>query len=437
MVRQELNIWQLIALSAPSIAFAAFEIAQRILLPSFLTDHVGIGVASAGVLLMSVRLLDIVADAVCGTLSDLDFFPHFGRRRFWIAAGLPLALASSTYLFLAAPGAVFLPLVLAYGLATLGWTMINASHGAWALEAATGLAPRSRVFAGRTIAGLLAFTLLTGALVLGPPDAGSRVHTSLIFLWIVTPLTTMLLFRFAPHIVQTVRSVRLADLVGAWRMSFASAPRRRLGFLFALVGSHAAIAAGSYVFLVERGLSLAGWAMQGLFIQALATGLGLVAATHLLHRIGARHLLVRVFAGNAMLAVVILALPAGNVSALLVWAAVRGLVSGVDFMVLRALAGEELDAEHARTGKVPAGVLYAAFHLPYNLGGAIATGLLFYAYALSGLSDTQPASEAARWLPALGGGGLSLLSLAVALGLERNPSSGAITERSSYRQTKF
>lgn len=418
MARRDLNIWQLLALSAPTLAFAAFETAQRILLPSFLTDHVGIGVALAGGLLMSVRLLDILADAVCGTLSDLDFTPWIGRRRFWIATGFPLAMASTTYLFLADAGAAFVSLVFAYMLATLGWTMINASHGAWALEVATGLMPRSRVFAGRTIAGLLGFAVLTGALVLGSPDAEGRIETSLVVLWMAAPLSTLLLFTLAPHKTQATKTTKLVQLFPAWRASFASVRRRRLGLLFAMVGAHAAVTAGSYIYLVERGLSLAEWAMPALFAQALATAMGLVAATAFLERLGPRRLLCLIFAGNAVLALSILALPVGHAGAFLGWAALRGVISAVDFMVLRALAGKELDAEHARSGTAPAGVFYAAFHLPYNLAGAIATGLLFYCYSLAGMSDTNPASDAARWIPALWGGALSLLCLMVSGQLE-------------------
>ena len=419
MARRDLNVWQLTALSAPTLAFAAFETAQRMLLPSFLTDHVGIGVALAGGLLMSVRLLDILADAVCGTLSDLDLVPRIGRRRFWIAAGLPLAMASTTYLFLANAGAAFVSLVVAFALATLGWTMVNASHGAWALEAATGLVPRSRVFAGRTIAGLLGFAVLTGALLFGASDAQGRIGTSLSVLWIAAPLSTVLLFRFAPHIVEAKTTSTLVELLPAWRASFASPRRRRLGLLFALVGAHAALTAGSYIYLVERGLSLAHWAMPALFAQALATAVGLVAATAFLERLGIRRLLCLVFTGNGLLALAILALPMGNAGALLLWAVFRGLISAVDFMVVRALAGKELDAEQARSGHAPAGVFYAAFHLPYNLAGAIATGLLFYGFSLAAMSDTNPASDAARWIPACGGAALSLLCLMVSTRLDR------------------
>jgi len=431
MARRDLSFLQLTALSAPTLAFAAFEIAQRILLPSFLTDHVGISVASAGLLLMSVRLLDILADAVCGTLSDFDFAPRIGRRRFWIATGLPLAMACTTFLFLAEAEATFFCLVLAYGLATLGWTMINASHGAWALEAASGLVPRSRVFAGRTIAGLLAFASLTGVLLLGTPDAEGRIETSLIFLWVAAPLGTLLLFGFAPQSIQAVKTTRAKDLLLVWQRSFASPARRRLGLLFALVGAHAALAAGSYIYLVERGLSLAGRTMPALFVQAVATALGLAAATSLLERLGVRRVLGLIFICNAALALMILALPSGDARVLLVWAAFRGLVSGADFMVLRALAGEELDAEHARTGYAPAGVFYAAFHLPYNLAGALATGVLFHAYALAGMSETDPAGDAARWLPALGGVGLSLLCLTVSFRLERYASQPPEIEQTS------
>ena len=97
------------------------------------------------------------------------------------------------------------------------------------------------------------------------------------------------------------------------------------------------------------------------------------------------------FWANLLLALALIALPAGRPAALILWTALFGLVSAVDFMALRLLLGERLDLA-ARTGgtNARAAAHYAGFHLPFNLCGSLATGLLFAGYRLLGFDPATP-----------------------------------------------
>ena len=96
---------------------------------------------------------------------------------------------------------------------------------------------------------------------------------------------------------------------------------------------------------------------------------------------------------NLVLALALPMLPAGSPAALMLWTIPFGLTSAIDFMALRMLLGARLDAADAPSGK-RAAAHYAGFHLPFNLCGAAASGLLFTGYRTLGFDPrAMPAPE--------------------------------------------
>jgi Na+/melibiose symporter-like transporter len=174
------------------------------------------------------------------------------------------------------------------------------------------------------------------------------------------------------------------------------------------------VSGGSFIYLVRGGLGLPDWSSTALFTLSLATAVGLALGLWISRRWGPYRTLMIAFCADLLAAGLLLALPARDPNALLAWAALRGLFSGVDFMLLRALAGEELDADTAASGVSQAGVIYSTFHLPYNLAAALATALLFAAYQWAN-ADLKSLGEIPErglvWIPAALGVLLSVLSL--------------------------
>jgi Na+/melibiose symporter-like transporter len=418
----ELTSVQIAALAVPTIAFAGFELAQKVLLPVYLTDHVGVGLGLAGFLLVGFRLFDIVLDTAVGAVSDVRLSQRIGRRRIWMAAGIVPALAGCVLVFTAQPGTGLASLIASLALMTLGWSMINAAHGAWALEAGKGILARSRVFGARTAAGVLGYLAFSGLAAIFAQHLSDQMRAMTIALLIGVPVSTAVAFAFVRDDVDMPgEPFSLRTLAASAGLGVTSGRRARLALLFALVGASQAIAAGSFMFLFRRGLELPDLAGNALLVQAIATVGGLPIGLWMMRRLGAKRLLMVVFAAEAVVSLGLLTLPVGEAAPALVWVVARGFLSGIDFMLIRALAGEELDAESRITGRARAGAFYAAFHLPFNLMGALATGLLFGLYRLAGSSlevaaapSGQPAFVA---IPALAGCSLALMSLVAVLGI--------------------
>ncbi len=416
-IPHRLNNADLLVLSAPSFVFAGYELAHRVLLPEFLTHEVGIELGLAGLIIASVRLFDILIDTLVGGVSDLGLSDRWGRRRIWMVAGTPLAVAGTVAVFLAPHGAD--PLDVAWRLLamTTGWAMVNSAHGAWALESASGVADRSRVFTARSLAGILGALTLSAFVAAAGSLPSSQTLRAVVFIAIGAPLTTLLIVTRVLDRPSRRTPISLRAALAPFHLSLETASRRRLTLLFGLTSAHMAVAAGSFVYLVKYGLAVPAAVGPGLLAQTIATAVGLPVMYALSRRLGARATMRLTFSVEAVVSLGAMLLPSGQLAPVLGWAALRGLASGMDFVLLRALAGEELDAEAQRTGQSRAGAYYAAFHLYFNLVNALVTGALFLAFGVAGLGETSAATPSLSRLyvlvPALAGAAIHLAALLV------------------------
>jgi len=82
----------------PAFALAIVGIPVYVYIPKFYTDTLGVPVATAGVILLAIRLLDAVTDPLIGVVSDRAV-SRFGRRRPMILAGAILVSVSILFLF--------------------------------------------------------------------------------------------------------------------------------------------------------------------------------------------------------------------------------------------------------------------------------------------------------------------------------------------------
>jgi GPH family glycoside/pentoside/hexuronide:cation symporter len=408
----------LAALSAPTVIFAGYELTHRILLPAFLTQHVGLGMGLVGVMLLVLRLLDIAFDTLVGGLSDTGVGGTLGRRRLWMLLGLPLALAGMAGAFSLQPGSSSADASGWLFLMMVGWAAINSAHGAWALESATGVEQRSRVFVARGMAGVSGFLVFSALAAATGPDIDAQLLWMLGAILIGAPLTTVLLFLRVPETPSPPRMTlqsSIRAMLAPLYLGFTTGSRRWLSLLFGLVGAHAAIATGSYVFVVKDSLGVADAVGPGLVCQSLAMIVGMPILLHLLRRTGPRSILALIFAAELLISIGSLFLPSGQAIPAIAWAGLRGFVSGMEFAVLRALAGQEMDNETGADAHA-AGGFYAAFHLPYNLANALAIGALFLAYDnMDALGDLFTPARGFLVIPAVAGALISLAALTTAL----------------------
>ena len=150
-----------------------FVVVKQLLVFTFLTTHLGVPPAVAGLVTFAVLAFDVVTDPIVGYLSDRSQ-SRWGRRAPWIAVGAVI-LATSIVLMFAVPAGLpwqsnALWVTLFFGLASVGFTFVAIPYGAMAGEMTQDPAERSAMMAYRMSFASLGL-LTAGALV--PALAGN------------------------------------------------------------------------------------------------------------------------------------------------------------------------------------------------------------------------------------------------------------------------
>jgi Na+/melibiose symporter-like transporter len=429
---------QLLALSLPTWVFAGYDLARRSFLAAYLSYDLGLPIAVVGWLVMFAGLASIPAELVAGALCDRGS-RRLGARIMWMASGTALLVAGGVgLLLLGRSGGVFAIAAALFAL-VVGWAVCNVTHGAWALDATADAAARARVFGLRSLTGILggvAFSLLA---VMQTGRALSPFAAILLAVTIGAPLAHALLIALVPDRAAASRPWRRDLLLDPVRLLFANRGNRRLAALFALNGAHTAITGTGYLYLVGNALALPGWGATGILVQASCAAIGIGITVGFGTRWPAERTLRAICWINLLLAITLVALPPGRPALLMLWTAAFGLVSAIDFMALRVLLGARLDlATRAATGRAPAAAYYAGFHLPFNLCGAIAAGMLLFGYRLAGFDPairhgTEQAFVSALLMPAACAAGL----MAASLFILRTPGDPTPEQRLSQESDPF
>lgn len=165
------HLWRLAGYSAPAIPLAVMIVPVTALVPIYYSDHYGLTLSMIGIVLLFSRIFDVVTDPAVGVLSDRTS-SRFGRRRVWMAAGVPVLLAGVWLLFVP-PVAVTGTYLLVASLVTyLGWTLIQIPYWSWGAEIAPDYHDRS------TLSGFRETAMIAGIAVasLAPLIAGFFGH---------------------------------------------------------------------------------------------------------------------------------------------------------------------------------------------------------------------------------------------------------------------
>ncbi len=149
---QPLTRSQLVLFGLPEFAVYLAVIPVSLYLPLFYSRDLGLDITVIGLLLMVARISDVITDPLIGTLSDRTR-SRFGRRKPWMAAGLPLMMVSAYQLF-APSGEVSNVYLLVWSmLLWFGWTMINIPYYAWGAELSDDFDERTRITGWRQLFG--------------------------------------------------------------------------------------------------------------------------------------------------------------------------------------------------------------------------------------------------------------------------------------------
>ncbi|XOV89866.1 MAG: MFS transporter [Pseudomonadota bacterium] len=176
-------------------------------IPAFYSQNLGLSLATVGFLIALSRITDVFTDPAIGIASD-RWLTRFGRRKPWIAGGMPLMMLSLWMLFVPdSPFAVSfwqllggesvsnLYLFVWISALYLSFTLVDLPYRAWGAELSTDYDERSRVTGWREAFGyiglLAALSIpLVTAMVFGRPGPNNALLAVAVVVLILLPLLT-------------------------------------------------------------------------------------------------------------------------------------------------------------------------------------------------------------------------------------------------------
>lgn len=185
--------------TATVVWFALPQLAQGFALlpvvnyvPGFYSDHLGLPLTIVGLMLVLSRVTDIVIDPVVGAWSDRSR-SRFGRRKPFIAVGVPIMMVSAWYVFVPPAGAgaawLFWGLFFLY----LGFTLVTIPYASWGAELSSDYDERSRLAAVRGAFGsagsLLTLSIPVILQMLGYRDTALFMMVMAVCFIVLQPLT--------------------------------------------------------------------------------------------------------------------------------------------------------------------------------------------------------------------------------------------------------
>jgi len=200
--KAHLTTSRLIAYSAPSLVTSVAALPMALFIPAFYSGDLGVPLAAVGAAIAFSRLLDVLTDPLIGILSDRLALP-LGRRKTWMALGVPLFLVAIWRLFVPGDSASTLHLFLWSAALYLGFTMIDLPHKAWGAELATEYDERSRVTSWREAISTMGQVSLLGVLVWlasqGVDDAALQLRGIAVAVTVALPLLTLACLGLVPE----------------------------------------------------------------------------------------------------------------------------------------------------------------------------------------------------------------------------------------------
>ncbi len=355
-------------------------------LPVLYADRLGLGLSLVGTLLLVARLWDVLTDPLVGVLCDRGG-ARFGRRKLWLLAGLPLAMAGTGFLFLPPEGAGAFYLLGWTMLLYLGATMIQIPYLAWGAELSGAYHERTRISGWRegfTVLG----TMVAAAL---PAVIGGDIRDGIgllgILIMVLLPLCLLIaLWRVPePPLRGATTSFSRAGLRAAWR----NGPFRRLLLAWLLNGVANGLPATLVLFYVTHVLQAPD---LGGVVLLLYFGAGIAAVPvwlGLARRFGKHRVWIGAMLWTCAVFATVPLLDAGQSTAFLIVSILTGVCLGADLALPPAMQADVIDLDTARTRQQRAGFFFALWGMATKLALAGAVGI---AYPLLDLAGFDPAA---------------------------------------------
>lgn len=407
---------RLLAYAAPTVALQAMMVPLLMFLPPAYSQVTGMSLAVVGLMFALGRAFEAFSDPIIGALSDRTQHA-FGRRRVWMAAGVPVALLATVFLLNPSsddgPGYLLLWLLVFY----VGWTMVFIPHQSWGGELSGRYDDRTRIAGFRETGAFVGYLLATlvplvyWQLVMGveAPSFSQIVQAVGWFFVIALPLGVLWCFAVVP-----AGQVPAREHVPEWRELFAILRRNKPFARLMTAYFLDRLAMGTY-FFVQPILVGAALDMQAnLLVVALANTIAAVLFAPLwvpiTRRLG-KHRTYCVANLVTMCAYLMLfAAAPGQLWLVIAANLVMGFGNGGTMITPPAMAADTADHDELQSGNAQMGGHMAFLAFVFKAGmalGPLVGGLFLAGFGYQQTGQLLDASSslgiriAASWLPML------------------------------------
>ncbi|MCR9095164.1 MAG: MFS transporter [bacterium] len=379
---ERLSAARLVAYSAPSLVTSVAALPMALFVPAFYSNDLGVPLAAVGGAIAASRLLDVVTDPLIGTLSDRLRLP-LGRRKAWMALGLPIFLLSLWKIFV--PGEdVSAASLLGWSAALyLGFTMIDLPHKAWGAELSTDYDERSRIASWREAISTAGQVLLLAALVVlsfqGIEDDALQLRSIAIAVVFALPVLTLVcLALVAEKEPEVVRIEERSLLAGLALVARNPAFVRMVACVLFFVSGVAIQGTLHRLVLADVMLDESRFPMM-ILLENVATLAAVPIWLRVSVRFGKPHALMGAALWIALWSVPLTFLREGDTSILIALVVLRGSSFASILFLANSIAADVIDVDTLESGEQRSGLFFAAWgmviKLSFALGVVLGTSL--------------------------------------------------------------
>ena len=371
----------LLSYASPAIPLAMLIMQIIVYIPPLYAIEAGVSIAAVGGIFFIARGVDAFVDIWVGSMSDRTR-TIWGRRKPWIAVGVPLLMVMAWVLCSPPAGASTTYLLVSAVAFYICLTLVQIPYLSWGAELSRDYAQRTRINGMREGAGMLGTVLATVlplvvlVLIEGKTNPSLR---EIAFVFVVTvsvlfPITTILALRNAPmgEFVDTGKQSLLQALRGLRKNKLLA--RLLIGVLLIWLGG--SIFNALVIFIVQHTLKLQNSAMLYFVFTQYAVGLlCLPLMLKLANRIGRHRVLVLGALAFMLPLPLFMLVPPGALPYAIALYALLGTTTSAIWVMPPALVADAIDYGRLHGAKDDAALYMALYHFVQKVAMAGGVGI--------------------------------------------------------------
>jgi len=385
--------------AGPAIVLSMMTFALIVYIPAFYATETGLSLAAVGAAFFAARLWDAFIDPLIGYFCDKTN-TRWGRRKPWIAVGVPLLLLTAWWLFVPGSegGKSISYLLVSIFLFYVLWTGVQIPYLSLGAELSSDYAERSRIVGYRESAMFVGTILATAIPVLvftsGNPSIGQILELFFQMSLIILPITALLLLWKVPEPKPAESHVpTLKETLAALQRNRAFLRLNVAAFLLWL-GLH--IYNAGVLLVIQHQLKLPTSIFLQLVLVQFAVGLVFNPLLIRLANRWGKHKTLGLAALLVSLSLPLLALmPTGDKTAVMLMFGLLGITISPIWVLPTALVADAVDLGRFKGGGDQSGMYMAIYNLMVKFALALSVGVALPLMQLLGFDpNTGEGSEA-------------------------------------------